>query len=124
MATSDKVKESFHRMLEGRGALFAVCTTVAILIGGLVEIVPMFTATLGPEPLPGVTPYTPLEVAGRDRIALTPSHEQQISGKRLGFVMRFIGDNFHAVRRSVRSLECSRPGVHRHVSANGVGVAT
>jgi cytochrome c oxidase cbb3-type subunit I/II len=66
MATSDKVKESFHRMLEGRGALFAVCTTVAILIGGVVEIVPMFTATLGPEALPGVTPYTPLEVAGRD----------------------------------------------------------
>ena len=69
MATSDKAdktRESFHRMLEGRGVLFAVLTTVAILIGGLVEIVPMFTATLGPEPLPGVTPYTPLEVAGRD----------------------------------------------------------
>lgn len=66
MATSDKARETFHRMLEGRGALFAVLTTIAILIGGLVEIVPMFTATLGPQPLPGVTPYTPLEVAGRD----------------------------------------------------------
>jgi cytochrome c oxidase cbb3-type subunit I/II len=66
MATSDKAKESLHRMLEGRGTLFAVLTTVAILIGGLVEIVPMFTATLGPQPLPGVHPYTPLEVAGRD----------------------------------------------------------
>jgi cytochrome c oxidase cbb3-type subunit I/II len=43
-----------------------VLTTIAILIGGLVEIVPMFTATLGPQPLPGVRPYTPLEVAGRD----------------------------------------------------------
>ena len=58
---------SFHRrVLEGRGALFAVVTTVAILIGGLVEIVPMYTAGAGPETADWVTPYTPLEVAGRD----------------------------------------------------------
>lgn len=57
----------FHRrVLEGRGALFAVATTVAISIGGLVEIVPMFSASLGPERSAAVTPYTPLEVAGRD----------------------------------------------------------
>jgi cytochrome c oxidase cbb3-type subunit I/II len=55
-----------HRILEGKSAAFTVLVTVAILIGGLVEIVPMFTAKLGPEVLPGVTPYTPLEVAGRD----------------------------------------------------------
>ena len=66
MATSDKSRETFHRMLEGRGTLFAVLSTVVILIGGLVEIVPMFTARLGPEKLAGVTPYTALEVAGRD----------------------------------------------------------
>ena len=58
---------SFHRrVLEGRGALFAVATTIAILIGGLVEIVPMYTAGAGPETADWVTPYTPLEVAGRD----------------------------------------------------------
>lgn len=55
-----------HRILEGKSALFAVVTTVAILIGGLVEIVPMFSAKAGPEHLAGITPYTPLEVAGRD----------------------------------------------------------
>ena len=66
MATSDKPRETFHRMLEGRGTLFAVLSTVVILIGGLVEIVPMFTAKLGPERLEGGTPYTALEVAGRD----------------------------------------------------------
>jgi cytochrome c oxidase cbb3-type subunit I/II len=59
-------KETFHRLLEGKGVWFALLTTVAISIGGLVEIVPMFTVKLGPEALPGVTPYTPLEVAGRD----------------------------------------------------------
>ena len=57
----------FHRrVLEGRGAVFAVATTLAISVGGLVEIVPMFTASWGPERSAVVTPYTPLEVAGRD----------------------------------------------------------
>ncbi len=64
--SDQKGYETFHRLLEGKGWLFAVLTTVAISIGGLVEIVPMFTVKLGPEPLAGVTPYTPLEIAGRD----------------------------------------------------------
>lgn len=55
-----------HRTLEGKSALFAVLVTIAILIGGVVELIPMFSAAAGPESLPGVTPYTPLEVAGRD----------------------------------------------------------
>ena len=66
MLTVEKGKETLHRLIEGKGWLFAVLTTVAISIGGLVEIVPMFTAKLGPEPLAGITPYTPLEIAGRD----------------------------------------------------------
>jgi len=68
----DGVSESAYgawhrRVLEGRAGLFAALTAVAISIGGLVEIVPMFTATdmgVG-EDMP-ITPYTPLEVAGRD----------------------------------------------------------
>ena len=60
-------KEHWHRrLLEGRVGLFAVLTTIAISIGGIVEIVPMFTVRAGPEPLEGVTPYSPLELAGRD----------------------------------------------------------
>jgi len=64
---SEAAYGSFHRrVLEGKGALFAVVTTIAILIGGIVEIVPMYTAGAGPETAGWVTPYTPLEVAGRD----------------------------------------------------------
>jgi cytochrome c oxidase cbb3-type subunit I/II len=55
-----------HRILEGKSTFFAVLVTVVILIGGIVEIIPMFSAQTGPEALPGVTPYTALEVAGRD----------------------------------------------------------
>lgn len=64
---SDAAYGSWHRrVLEGKGALFAVATTIAILIGGIVEIAPMYTAGAGPETAEWVTPYTPLEVAGRD----------------------------------------------------------
>lgn len=55
-----------HRILEGKSALFAGLATVAILIGGLVEITPMFSAKSGPESMPGVHPLTALEVGGRD----------------------------------------------------------
>lgn len=65
--TQTEQKEHWHRrLLEGRTALFTVLTTVVISIGGIVEIVPMFSVKAGPQPLEGVTPYTPLEVAGRD----------------------------------------------------------
>ncbi len=64
---SEKAYGQFHRrVLESRGGLFAVMTTIAILIGGMVEIIPMYTAGAGPETADWVTPYTPLEVAGRD----------------------------------------------------------
>ncbi len=64
---SEKGYPQFHRrVLEARGGLFAIATTIAILIGGIVEIVPMYTAGAGPETGDWVTPYTPLEVAGRD----------------------------------------------------------
>jgi cytochrome c oxidase cbb3-type subunit I/II len=64
---SEKKYGQFHRrVLESRGGLFAVFTTIAILIGGIVEIIPMYTAGAGPETADWVTPYTPLEVAGRD----------------------------------------------------------
>ena len=56
-----------RRLLEPNAGLFAILTTVAISIGGLVEIIPMFTIDAAkPELAESVAPYTPLEVAGRD----------------------------------------------------------
>ena len=58
---------SWHRdLLEHRSLLFTVLSTVVISIGGLVEILPMYAAELGPQPIDSVEAYTPLEVAGRD----------------------------------------------------------
>jgi cytochrome c oxidase cbb3-type subunit I/II len=64
---SEKGYGQFHRsFFEGRSGVFAVGMTIAILIGGMVEIIPMYSAKAGPEKADWVTPYTPLEVAGRD----------------------------------------------------------
>ena len=62
-------QDSWHRrVLEHRAALMAVLSTLLVSIGGLVEIVPMFTVE-NPAMMaahPEMTPYTPLEQAGRD----------------------------------------------------------
>lgn len=59
--------DSLHRkLIESKGATMAVLTTIMISIGGLVEIAPLYSQSLGPEPLPGIEPLTPLELAGRD----------------------------------------------------------
>ena len=55
-----------HRWLEGRPMLFAAGSLVAILVGGLVEIVPMYLIRTNVPTISSVKPYTPLEVLGRD----------------------------------------------------------
>ena len=51
---TNQPKEHWHRrVIERRLGLFAVLTTVTILIGGIAEITPMFTAKAGPEQLAG-----------------------------------------------------------------------
>ncbi|MFK5856237.1 MAG: cytochrome-c oxidase, cbb3-type subunit I [Bacteroidota bacterium] len=61
-----KVKEGFHRRLEGRPLQFTVAALVVILIGGLVEIVPMYLVKSNVPTISAVKPYTPLELEGRD----------------------------------------------------------
>jgi cytochrome c oxidase cbb3-type subunit 2 len=43
-----------------------VLVAAVVAVGGLVEIVPLMQQAEVVEPLPGVTPYAPLELAGRD----------------------------------------------------------
>jgi len=56
-----------HTLLEGRPLLFTALTLVAILIGGVVELVPTLMLDRAvPKTGPIATPYTPLELQGRD----------------------------------------------------------
>jgi len=55
-----------HRWLESKPVLFTALTTLAILIGGLIEIVPLYLIKQNVPTIASVKPYTPLEVMGRD----------------------------------------------------------
>jgi len=55
-----------HAFIERNTAVLTVLALVAVMIGGLVEIVPTFTIETTVEHVKGVRPYSPLELAGRD----------------------------------------------------------
>ncbi|HXI50614.1 MAG TPA: cytochrome-c oxidase, cbb3-type subunit II, partial [Candidatus Saccharimonadales bacterium] len=55
-----------HRWLEAKPVLFTALSLVAILIGGLVEVIPMYLIKENVPTIASVKPYTPLEVLGRD----------------------------------------------------------
>ncbi len=55
-----------HRKLEQKGLLFGILMLVVVLIGGIVEIVPLYAVKASVPPLEGVKPYSPLELDGRD----------------------------------------------------------
>ncbi len=61
-----KEKEGFHRVLEGAPFRFTVLVFVAVLIGGVVEFVPTAVIESNVPTIATVTPYTPLELEGRD----------------------------------------------------------
>lgn len=55
-----------HETIETNAGLLIVLSLVAMGIGGLVEIVPLFHLNDTVEKVEGVRPYTPLELRGRD----------------------------------------------------------
>jgi cytochrome c oxidase cbb3-type subunit 2 len=55
-----------HEKVETNNFLMIVLILVVLLFGGMVEIVPLFFQKSTTEPVPGLKPYTALQVAGRD----------------------------------------------------------
>ena len=55
-----------HKRLERNITLLAIGTFVTVVIGGLVQITPLFYLENTIEEVEGVRPYTPLEQVGRD----------------------------------------------------------
>ncbi|WP_114393680.1 cytochrome-c oxidase, cbb3-type subunit II [Oleisolibacter albus] len=70
-----------HATIEKNLILMAVLTLITVSIGGLVQIVPLFTVESTIERVEGVRPYSPLELAGRNiyiREGCYLCHSQQI----------------------------------------------
>ncbi|HVY22171.1 MAG TPA: cytochrome-c oxidase, cbb3-type subunit II [Steroidobacteraceae bacterium] len=55
-----------HEVVEKRAALMGVLIAIVISIGGLVEIVPLYFQSSVIKPAPGIKPYSPLALEGRD----------------------------------------------------------
>ncbi|PCI02947.1 MAG: cytochrome-c oxidase, cbb3-type subunit II [Hyphomicrobiales bacterium] len=54
-----------HGVIERNATLLMVLSLVVVLIGGIVEIVPLFYLKTTIEKVEGMRPYSPLELAGR-----------------------------------------------------------
>lgn len=70
-----------HRLLEHKPILFTVLALVAILIGGIMEMVPTFLIKSNIPTISSVKPYTSLELHGRDiyiREGCVNCHSQMI----------------------------------------------
>ncbi len=59
-------RETVHRWLERKGARFSIIAFVVLAIGGAVEIIPMIFFKSNIPTIDTVTPYSPLELEGRD----------------------------------------------------------
>ncbi|MCP5500077.1 MAG: cbb3-type cytochrome c oxidase subunit II [Leptospiraceae bacterium] len=65
----DKLLDWFSNVVDTwdtQGVKFTIYTTIAVLIGGIFEVIPPFFLTKTVTPISAVKPYTPLELAGRD----------------------------------------------------------
>jgi len=73
--------EGWHTWLERKPVLLTVYATVAILIGGIVQIIPTIVVKSNIPTISSVKPYTPLELEGRDlyiREGCVGCHSQMI----------------------------------------------
>jgi cytochrome c oxidase cbb3-type subunit 2 len=55
-----------HATIEKSNALLIVLVILVVLVGGLVEIVPLYFQRSTTEPVAGLKPYPPLALTGRD----------------------------------------------------------
>ncbi|MEP6676431.1 MAG: cytochrome-c oxidase, cbb3-type subunit I [Ferruginibacter sp.] len=58
--------EHWHRWIERRPVQLMILSLVVVLIGGIIELVPTFLIKSNVPTIASVTPYTPLELQGRD----------------------------------------------------------
>ena len=66
MSDDRKVETFSHERIETSNFLMIVLILVVVAVGGLVEIVPLFNQRSTTQPVPGLKPYSALQLAGRD----------------------------------------------------------
>ena len=66
MAENQKSGGLSHEKIETNNFLMIVLIFIVLLVGGMVEIVPLFFQKSTTQPIEGLKPYTALQVIGRD----------------------------------------------------------
>jgi cytochrome c oxidase cbb3-type subunit 2 len=66
MSNQDKNTGFSHEKIETSNFLMIGLILVVVAFGGLVQIVPLFFQKSTTEPITGLQPYTPVQLAGRD----------------------------------------------------------
>ncbi|MEO7106914.1 MAG: cytochrome-c oxidase, cbb3-type subunit II [Rhodoferax sp.] len=66
MAHNNENSPFSHEKIETNNFLMIVLILLVLLVGGMVEIVPLFFQKSTTEPILGIKPYTALQLAGRD----------------------------------------------------------
>jgi cytochrome c oxidase cbb3-type subunit II len=64
--SNNKTSGLSHEKIETNNFLMIVLILLALLAGGLVEILPLYFQKSTTEPIKGIQPYTALQLAGRD----------------------------------------------------------
>ncbi len=64
--TSKSGDATWHRLLEGRALVFTAFVVIAVLVGGVAEIIPTIVTTRTDPGMSGAAPYSALELEGRD----------------------------------------------------------
>ncbi len=70
-----------HQTVEKNSMLMLILIILVVSVGGIIEIIPLFRQEVTIEPVKGVRPYTPLELAGQNiyiREGCYTCHSQQI----------------------------------------------
>ncbi|MDX1606611.1 MAG: cytochrome-c oxidase, cbb3-type subunit II [Candidatus Competibacterales bacterium] len=81
MSDNQHGNSSGHEKVETNVGLLAILTLAVVIVGGLVEIVPLFFMKSTTEPVDGLKPYTALQLEGRDiyiREGCNNCHSQMI----------------------------------------------
>jgi cytochrome c oxidase cbb3-type subunit 2 len=76
-----KTKTFSHKLIEKNVGLLIILSIAVVSFAGLVQIVPLFFQHSATTPTPGVQPYEPLNLIGRDvyiREGCVSCHSQQI----------------------------------------------
>src|ERR1700759_2416825 len=74
-----------HEWFEKNGLLMLIAILLTVAVGGIIEIIPLFTIETTVEHVQGMRPYSPLELRGRDiyvREGCYLCHSQQIRALR------------------------------------------